>query len=186
METQKISVIECGWCDQPNKVGESTHCTFCSGPLPTPPGETLAEAPPSTPRKLPANYLAKRCNEDYIIKISKVFIYVFFWSIIFPIVGFFAWRNTKKKIMHQIKALEEGLAVEGQIIDVYRDTSLTVNGRNPWAMVYTFETKVGQLLEGTISSWDLSIPLRKPGEKTWVVYVAEEPEINSIWPPIKK
>jgi len=186
MEAQTLSVVECGWCDQPNRAGESTHCKFCSGPLPAPAGQKLAEKPSTAPRVLPEGYLKKRLKEDKTILMGKIFVFGFFWAIIFPIIGYFIWKNAEKKIKLQVKALQDGDAVEGQIADVYRDTTITVNGRNPWALVYAFETNSGQLLEGTISSWDRSLTMRSPGDKTWVVYVPLQPEVNSIWPPIKK
>ena len=186
MSTEVSSLVHCTWCGQTNNIATVTNCTTCGGPLPIPPSKGLVEEPPPAPRILPADYHKKRLNGDVGVLIGKIFVFAFFWTLIFPIIGYFLWKNGKEKILKKLKALEEGTAVIGKVIDVYKDTSVTMNGRNPWAMEYSFETKTGQTESGTTSSWDPSISEFSTNDKIWIVYIPKDPSMNSIWPPIKK
>jgi len=186
MAQESLQLISCTWCNQTNRIEEVTNCTTCGGPLPIPPSKGLAKEPPRAPRELPANYHKKRMNGDVTIIIGKIFVFAFFWTIIFPIIGYFLWKSGKERIQNKLKALEEGTPVIGKVVDVYKDTSVAMNGRNPWAMDYSFDTKKAQKGHGTISSWDPSVSEYKTGDKIWVVYMPEDTDINSIWPPIKK
>ena len=123
--------------------------------------------------------------KNVLVIIGAVFTIVFCWSIIFPIIGIPMWIVGHRRARVRLEALVRGTAGRAELIEVFRDTSVQVSGRSPWRIVYTFETKDGALLEGWVHTWQASHSRRSPGEAFWVVYLPEDPEQNTIWPPVK-
>ena len=83
-----------------------------------------------------------------------------------------------------LKAFRDGRAVVGRIVDVHRDTSIKVNGRSPWAILYAFNAGGGEV-EGKAQSWDVGAQAHKPGRAVHVLYVPNEPENSTLWPPVR-
>jgi hypothetical protein len=83
-----------------------------------------------------------------------------------------------------IRALTWGRWAPGTISDVYHDTSVEINGRSPWALVYAFDV-AGQEYSGTARTWDRSTSEREPGQPIHVLYLSEDPDQSTVFPPVK-
>lgn len=186
---QKAVQIECPWCKSVNRVINETHCKSCGGPLPAVShdnsGIKRGAPPPPPPRKLPAVYVRKIKYGNTMFIIGIICIVPFFWSIIFPVIGFFLVRSGLRTAKRKIEALENGIKTEGILIDIYRDTRESVNGKHPWRLDYEFTTKTGHLIKSKkTGAWNSNNRYRKSDDKLWIVYIPENPEINAIWPPV--
>jgi len=89
-----------------------------------------------------------------------------------------------RKAAGQILALEKGQAAPARLVDVYRDTTVVINGRSPWKLEYLFSTPSGEH-GGWVHAWENTHSQRPSGEAFWVVYLPDDPEQNTPWPPVK-
>jgi len=186
---QEIVQVECPWCKTVNKVTTETHCKSCGGPLPAishdNSGINRGTTPPPPLRKLPKIYEKKLKYRNTLFIIGIIFIVPFIWSIIFPIIGFFLVRSGLRTANRKIEALQKGIKAEGELIDIYKDTSESVNGKHPWRLDYQFKTNNGDLITAKkTGAWNTNNRHRRIGDKLWVVYLRDNPKINAIWPPV--
>ena len=202
-----MALVTCAWCNtsysnfQPN-------CSNCGGPLPSPPGADPGPKPPAAPRELPPGYIKKRVFSDASLMIGAIFSFiaillftVFFTIslstgmmaflgasalilIIFGGVGGFLFYFSFKKLRGRIRAFREGLSVQGQVTEIYTDHSVQINGRSPFCLEYRFNVG-GVNYEGKVNSFDSSILARQPGQPIHILYVEDNPKMNSIYPPLR-
>ena len=192
-------MTKCGWC-QTNYVTWQRNCSNCGGPLPPPPGMDLGPPPPDAPRQLPKGY-------EFRVKWSRNLTVIFgcafmgfaaifclatimapWWFRILPVLFFLGgvamFRSGRRQANGVLRALRHGLAAEGKIHSLDKDTSQSINGRHPWRLVYHF-TVEDQICEGILIAWDSTLSSRHIGQPLWVLYVAEDPAQNTIYPPLK-
>lgn len=175
--------VQCGWCTSSNRRDLNTNCTNCGGELPHIPGTLRLPKPPRTPRVLPKGYENKVLYwKNVFFMIGAIFM-IFFFTIIFPIIGFFLIRYGLKNARNKIYALKHGEPIQGSIQEIFTDRSQTINNENPLRINYTFKTKEG-LTEGHVIVWDKANLKRETGEEIWVVYNPKNTIQNSIWPPL--
>lgn len=176
-------VVKCGWCSTDNRRHETAHCRTCGGPLPSLPGGDPGPRPPEPPRELPRGYAVRiylTGNVDVIL--GAVFALVFFWTVIFGVVGVaFFWRGWTRAT-GWLTALRAGRATGGVITDVQLDFDQYINDTHPWKIAYTFERADGGTGEGFVTVWDPSSAKRRAGDAVWVVY---QGAASSIWPPLR-
>ena len=187
--THKIVQLDCSWCGTVNKVSEKTNCVNCGGPLPAVPhnndGLDKGLPPGATPREIPKIYIKKLKYRNTKFIIGFFFTAFFFWTILFPIIGIFLMKSGLKTAKEKLLALQNGVKTEGVLIDIYKDTSETVNGRNPWRLEYEFTTKSGESISAIkTGAWNRNNMYRKPHDHLWIVYMQDNPEISAIWPPV--
>jgi hypothetical protein len=106
---------------------------------------------------------------------------------IFALVGGVLLAVGVRRARRQLHALRDGVAVRGEIVDLYQDTSESINGRHPWAVVYAYEAG-GRMHEGTVTSWGRAgavTALYAVGSPVHVLYVRERPERSALYPPIR-
>lgn len=176
-------VVQCGWCGTDNPRDELTHCRSCGGLLPSLPGGDPGPRPPAVPRELPAGYaLRVRWTGNVDVMIGLVFTVLFFWTVIFGVVGVMLFQRGWKRADGWLAALRSGRATGGVLAEVIVDTSQHVNNVHPWKLTYTYERADGTIGEGFVTVWDPSSARRHAGDAIWVVY---EGEASSIWPPLK-
>jgi len=189
VRTQEIVQLECPWCKTVNKVTNETNCVNCGGPLPAVPhnndGLDKGLPPGSTPREIPKVYIKKLKYRNTVFMIGFFFTAFFFWTILFPIIGIFMMRAGLRTANKKLMALQNGIKSEGVLVDIYKDHSETVNGRNPWLLEYEFTTKSGELITAKkTGAWGKNNRYRKPNDHLWIVYMPDNPEISAIWPPV--
>ncbi len=199
--------VSCPWCKQFSPAAPpGADCGNCGGPLPPPPSVGRALAPPPTPRHLPERYTrARLLSKNVGALVGTVFAafgglfgalgvglcFVLLplglgfmgFGVLFGGIGLALRSASRKDALRQIAALTYGVTAEGQVVSVGRDTSESINGRNPFLIEYVFSVN-GQALGGATKGWDIVNATRQPGQPLWVVYLPNDPSVNSIWPPI--
>jgi hypothetical protein len=89
------------------------------------------------------------------------------------------WRY--EKAQETVEVLREGEATLGEIVEVYQNFHVQVNGRYPWTVVYRYEVN-GQGYTGkvtTLSRPDLS---QQPGKGVYVLYALSDPGQSTTYP----
>jgi hypothetical protein len=164
-----------------------SNCKNCGGILPliNSPND-VGTKPPPAPRELPKKYIRRiKYTGNVMSMIGFVFTVVFFWSIIFPIIGIFIWRKGLREAEEELIPLQSGTPVLGEIETIQRDYSKKMNGRSPLTVTFLFNAN-GQTHRGSVGNIFDNIDLtKKAGDKVWVVYMPENPQLSSIWPPLK-
>ncbi len=201
-----MDFITCPWCGQRNPA-DALECRSCGGPLPVS-GSDPGPEPPPPPRQLPKGYknrvLWKNAPGNAIglvfavigISLLCIFAPVGLISgllpilcigggmgVIFALIGGGLLYTGVRNGLRKIRPYELGYAAIGEITEIYRDTSMEVNGRNPWAVRYQFEAD-GQLYEGKATTWKYAPNLHKSGDRVHVLYLTEDPEQNALYPPL--
>lgn len=186
---------KCPWCDVGVTDPARQVCRNCGGPLPPPTVRPVGPAPPPPvdpglapappPRPIPKQYRNRVLYWGNVhTLIGMIFTLVFFWTIVFPIIGIFLWKHGKKRAERELRALEYGVPVLGQLTGVAQDMSQTINNRHPWIVHYAFMTPRGAR-QGTDQGWEPSNVFRRPGDPVWVVYLDDDPDCSAIWPPVR-
>ena len=169
--------------------------------MPPRPGEGLGEPPPPVPRPLPKGFaFRQKWSTNVLALVGLIFFLVgSFISVVFLIVGLFAGILLpllfaiggvvmlligRRAAARTLNAFVRGTAVEGKVFNVLQDQSLTVNGQHPWKLTYHFPVN-GQVHEGAVVSFDSTITLRAAGQPLWVLYLPDDPEQNTAYPPLK-
>lgn len=83
-----------------------------------------------------------------------------------------------------LNAFVRGIAAEGKVVSVSVDHSQAINGAHPWKLTYHFAVG-SRLHEGAAVSWDSIVTARAPGQPLWVLYLPNDPEQNTLYPPLK-
>ena len=200
-----MTSVTCPWCRQFYPTHPGHACNHCGDPLPTPPGMALGAPPPGAPRTLPTEYRNKILHQNPATGLGTLFaglgcvflvVGVVFLIVFLPVgiglllfgalwggVGWSIRSSAQRGPRHQLDALEHGLAAQGQIVALGSDTSESRNGRYPFRMDYVFQVN-GQTASGSAKGYDPINGLRQPGQQVWVVHLARDPSISSLWPPI--
>lgn len=108
---------------------------------------------------------------------------LFGFGLIFFIVGYFLFKAGRKTGRQKLLALEKGSSYEGAILEITKDFTENMNGRNPYIVSYQFAVNDQQQI-GKTKSWDDNILLKQPGDPVWVVYSSDEGGVSSLWPPL--
>lgn len=169
--------------------------------MPPLPGMELGPEPPPAPRTLPSGFATKHkwtgnplalvgaifSFVGWVLLLVFIFVLPLFALIplIFVILGWILLRAGRRQAARVLNAFQNGRAVKGSITEVGVDTTLMVNGRNPWRISYAFETSDGQRHEGHASTFDSTARDRQRGQPLWVLVVDAHPEQNTIYPPVK-
>lgn len=89
------------------------------------------------------------------------------------------WRYQEKQKV--VEVLRNGLQTTGEILDVKQNYNVTVNGRNPWNITYSFSID-GQDYQGKVTTLNTPGPGLQPGRNARVLYLQEAPTHNVIFP----
>jgi membrane protein implicated in regulation of membrane protease activity len=203
-------MITCPWCGT-NYVSFQSNCDNCGGSLPLPaemvataPAESLAPPPPP-PRNVPRQALWRILFTDGWSVAGAVFSLLGF---IFGVLGtaltvtlvaafvglpfaglgvlflgagipMLVWRY--QMAYRTVEVLEQGEATVGEIVDVYQNYQVRVNGRYPWTVQYRYEVG-GREYSGrvtTLSRPDLS---QQPGRPVYVLHMQDDPGQSTLYP----
>ena len=181
-------VVQCGWCQASNRRDHTQDCVRCGGPLPPLPGGQPGPRPPGTPRFLPAGYRWRVLLwKNVPAFIGAMFVIVFCWSVIFPLIGAPIWYFAHRKGKRWLLALESGRATRARLTRVALDHSQSDNGKHPWRIEYGFDLHEGGTAEGYCEAWDPVNGDRRAGDAVWVVYAKDGRGqlASAIWPPLR-
>ena len=202
-----MEIITCPWCGQ-RTPADALECSKCGGPLPSLMGDDPGPSPPLPPRQLPKGYKQRILIKNSPLNIvGAIFILVGLpFAIIFPLVSIFSseWLFFIigcglgglfvvvgggmlffgiRQGFSKIHPYELGQATIGEITDIYRDYSISVNGRNPWRIVYQFETSRAPY-EGNVMTWQNAARTHAIGSRVHVLYMQDNPDQNVLYPPV--
>ncbi len=187
MSVSGNSIVKCAWCKSQFVNTTIANCSNCGGTLDYKlimgdPGIK----PPMSPRELPKKFIRRiKYTGNVMTMIGIAFTIPFFWTVIFPIIGIICWRKGIKEANNELIPLEHGTAILGQITSIERDYTKTINNKSPFVVEFLFEAG-GQKHIGNVGNiFDPIDQEKKVGDKVWVVYIPENPELSSIWPPLK-
>ena len=177
--------------------------------MPPQPGADAGAPPPPTPRPVPQLFERKvryTANPSFIAGAillgvgllqglaftmigATTGMRAFVWIgpgilILLGVLGGVFLMHARRRAEGTLKAFRDGRAVVGRIVDVHTDTSVTVNGRSPWSIVYAFSAE-GREVECKAQTWDLGAQGRAAGRPVHVLYVAGDPQQSTLWPPIR-
>lgn len=206
MAKSMVPTVVCPWCGtvyeryQPN-------CSNCGGVLPNRDSRSPGAAPPPPPRQLPPEFVRRaRRASQFAMLFGTIFaavggglailfavlgaalgmwLFVFLGGTLgglFFLAGLAVLAYGRRSRSRRLRALVEGVAAPGQVVDVYVDQSVQVNGRSPWRVVYTFSAG-GVQYEGGAHTFTPDEEY-EPGVPVYVVYVADDPGQNSLYPPL--
>lgn len=180
------SIIKCPWCKTYYSNATETNCKNCGGTLEYTKNSNLAGVKPQdAPRILPSKYVRRmKYTGNVTTIIGIVFTIVFCWTIIFPIIGVFLWWRGAKTANEELKPLQYGKPVLGEIESISIDHTKHINGVSPFIVQFLFEIN-GQKFAGSVGNiFDRVDLTKKKGDSVWVVYMPEDPSLSSIWPPL--
>jgi hypothetical protein len=80
-----------------------------------------------------------------------------------------------------MQVLREGEAVLGEIVQVYQNWQIRVNGRHPWTILYRYEVG-GQRFDGRITTLMRPDLKQQAGKGVYVLYSPGEPAHSTIYP----
>ncbi len=177
------------------------QCDSCGGLLPPPPGKELGPPPPAAPRPLPKGFaLRTRLTSNMATLIGGAFLLIAFmmglpmvvqklWlpaliPAFFALGGFGMVRHGLAHANGILRAFRHGVAEKGKIASIGKDTTQSVNNVHPWKLVYHFPVN-GHMHEGKVISFDSTIGKRMPGQPLWVLYLPDQPDLSTLYPPVK-
>jgi hypothetical protein len=181
-------VVQCGWCQASNRREQTAACVRCGGPLPALPGGEPGPRPPDVPRALPDGYRWRVLLwKNVTALIGAAFVIVFFWSVIFPLIGAPLWYFGHRKGKRWLLALETGRATRARLTRVALDRSQSANGQHPWRIEYSFDLHTGGIGSGFCEAWDAVNGQRREGDVVWAVYAYDQQGqlASAIWPPLR-
>ncbi|MCW7469256.1 hypothetical protein [Leptospira kanakyensis] len=180
------TTIQCPWCKTQYPNTKLTNCTNCGGTLEYSfNSDDLGSEPPNAPRVLPTKFKRRiKYTGNVMTLIGIIFTIPFFWTILFPIIGIYCWRRGLRTANDELIPLEQGKATVGEIIDIRKDYTQSLNGKSPTIVEFVFEVS-GKKYTGNVGNIYESVHLtKKIGDKLWIVFMPKEPEISSVWPPL--
>ncbi len=187
MTISRNYIVKCPWCKSNFPNTTLTNCSNCGGTLEYEINtNALGPKPAEAPRILPAKFVKRiKYTGNVMTILGIIFTIPFFWTVIFPIIGIFCWRKGIKEANDELIPLEKGTATVGEITEIRKDFTKTINGQSPSIVEFLFEAN-GQKHVGYVGNvFDSVHLLKQVGDKVWVVYMPENPELSSIWPPLK-
>ncbi len=203
-------MITCPWCGTSYTTFRS-NCKNCGGPLPPPTDQEAVPPPvpnllppPPAPRAFKGSFVWKKLSADGWAIAALVFllvggsftasgfplIFVFFPMVLFTFIGLaflgagapiLIWRY--QKAQQALQVLRTGQATLGNIVGVSQNYNVTINGRNPWTIYYTFQVG-GRTYEGETTTLRPVGFTHQPGQSTYVLYLETDPLQNTIYPPV--
>jgi len=202
-------MIVCPWCGT-NYAAFQSSCSKCGGPIQIP--ETAAPAgvhdvimPSPPPREISERYLWKLLLSDawaitagIFFLIGGIFAFVGFGLTIGIVTAFVGlpflglgllflggggyvlyWRH--RETAKIVNILRLGQAVRGQVMGAEWNYSVSVNDRHPLTIQYQFHAG-GKEYQGKVTTLNQGNFSFQPGQSICVLYLAENPEYNSLYP----
>ncbi|WAM26153.1 MULTISPECIES: hypothetical protein [Myxococcus] len=196
--------IVCPGCGHAVTVGAEARCMRCGASLEAALSAARGPPPPLPPRRLTRAQRAAvsrpKLHKHYMLGTLALWagvmllpVGLFFLrplllqSVIFIGMGLLFRRTSwpvalRREQQRQLKALVWGLPAAAEITRVERQVAPTLHAGRLVQLDYVF-TVHGQRVEGGLPSPHALDLLRRPGERVWAVYVAEDPGASALWPP---
>ena len=203
-------MVICPWCGT-NYIAFQSNCGKCGGPIQAPravaPAERVDEVdmPSAPPREISDKYRWKIMQADTWSITAGIFALI---GAIFSLVGFVLtiaivtafvgipflgmgllflggggyvlyWRYNEA--LKAVNILRNGEALLGRVTGAQTNYNVAVNGRNPLTISYQFRVN-GKEYQSTVTTLNHLNLQYQPGQSICVLYLAENPEYNSLYP----
>ena len=175
-----------------------------------PAAEAAAEVamPPAPPRQVPRNYHNRLVWTDawfivgfvftllgsifslvgcatlpMVMFVAPLFVGIPFALIGIPMLATGIWLMvTRVKAADKtVELLANGLAVQGQIVEVTQNFHVRVNHRYPWTIRYSYQVG-GSPYQGQVSTFSMPGMAYQPNTLVPVLYAADEPSASTLYP----
>lgn len=206
-------MITCPWCGT-NYLEFQSNCSNCGGILPVPEKRTTKTgieiqipSPPLAPREVPKGYLWQVMKSEVTPLIGGIFaplgmvfgvigcvlLFVFLpvglpftlIGVVFTSIGIPLFIVGYNKAQQTVQVLQNGETAEGEIIDVYQDQTLSVNGRHPWVVEYEF-TIQDEVYVSKMRSLERRLPDHlQVDAPAYVLFSPDDPKVNTLFPPLR-
>jgi len=80
-----------------------------------------------------------------------------------------------------LAVLRDGEPILGQILDVYQNYHVRINGRSPWTLTYRFEAE-GQEHMGKVTTLSMPDLQQQPGKQVYVLHLPGSPSQSTLYP----
>ncbi|MCC6621883.1 MAG: protein kinase [Deltaproteobacteria bacterium] len=165
---------------------------------PVAPGQ--AEPPPPAPRKVPFGFGGKADPVGGFFRLFGILfggipliIFISFLGggmpfpfsllpLVFVAIGGTLGAVGFVRIARAKRLFRDGETAPAIVTESWLNTSLKVNGRSPWKVVFRYETPDGKVHEGTVSRFRIPPELRMPGAQVFALYDPKEPSRATMWP----
>ena len=107
--------------------------------------------------------------------------YAGLFTLVFPLVGLLLAGLAIRSNRREIRAFVHGEAAKGKVVYFGPDTSVRVNGRNPWKVAWEFRVEE-QVYTGSLGSMSM-LALEELGkqQELVVLYDPVDPRVNTAW-----
>jgi hypothetical protein len=176
-----MAIVTCPWCETQIPNPSFTNCPNCGGTLSFSDGNNPGPPPPLAPRELPAKFIKKVKYSNNVWTILGI---VFTATVVLSILGIIFWRKGLRMANAELNPLMNGTSTHGTITSVDENSAVKINGRSPFVIDFVFNANGRQMTGSVGNLFDQSSRSKKTGDKVWVVYMPDDPEQSSIWPPL--
>ncbi|WP_223757945.1 hypothetical protein [Myxococcus sp. RHSTA-1-4] len=196
--------LVCPACGTSVPVAPEARCEVCGGSLADVLEASRGPRPPLPPRRLTRAQRRAilrpklRAHHDLgtlflalgalMLPVALAFLRpLLLMTAIFLGVGFLLRRSgwpgaLRREQRRRLRALRWGLPAPAELTRVERHVIPSLEAGRVVQLDYAF-TVHGQPFLGSIPSPHLADAQRRPGERVWAVYLAEDPRISALWPP---
>lgn len=199
--------ILCPWCKRQSHVSVASECPNCGGPIVLASHRAHPDAPPAPPRRIPSQYRSRITGflSSFLMLFGSIwgvvgtifFVVGIFLLMVFALlggiftaiggifggIGWYLVYRGRREALDRLALFENGIAVQGQLVSVFRDASYRKNRQYAWAVEYVYEVE-GERYGDTVHGFDPVLSTRKAGEPIWVVVDPQDRSKSELWPPI--
>lgn len=168
--------------------------------MPPMPGMELGEEPPAIPRELPKGFAFRQRFTNSVATViglilmamgglmGLLLLLIQPWFALFPAIlfigGALLLNHGMSTAAATLRAFRTGLPQQGSVVSSLKMTSQSHNGVNPWKLLYEFSIE-GQKHQGSLIAMDETVGQLKPRQPLWILYLRDDPSINTVYPPFK-
>jgi hypothetical protein len=80
-----------------------------------------------------------------------------------------------------VELLREGEAALGEIVEIYQNYQVQINGRYPWTLAYRYEVE-GREYDGRVTTLTRPDLRQQPGVTAYVLYAQDDPQQSTVYP----
>ncbi len=104
---------------------------------------------------------------------------------LFTVAGLLVWSIGRIQRTLAERVFRDGVEVSGEVVDVFHDHLVRMNGRSPYRVVYAFMAE-GKQRKGTATFWDLEPPRVTMGERVTVLHAPGHPSRSVLWTRLER
>ena len=103
------------------------------------------------------------------------------WGGLLALAGGIMLALSLSKAQQTVSVLQKGEAVQGEILEIYENIHVQVNGRFLWTIRYRFNLH-GEEYQNKVTTLSRPSLQQQAGSPVYVLYLPDQPELNTIYP----